>query len=82
MLEALRDRLLRTPTLYLDEMAIVLWDDIAFLATKSSTSHALSSKGWSKKTACVKTRERDLDLREEHLYCSQEASGRVNFDFI
>ena len=49
MLEALCDHLLEKPTLYLDEMAIFLWDEFALQATKSSISRALASKGWSKK---------------------------------
>ena len=66
MLEALCDRLLEKPTLYLDEIAIFLWDEFAFQATKASISRALASKGWSKKTAQVKARERNLDLRDEY----------------
>jgi transposase len=68
MLEALCDYLLENPTLYLDEMAIFLWDEFAIQATKSSISRALMSKGWSKKTARVKARERNLDLRDEYLH--------------
>ena len=68
MLEALCDYLLEKPTLYLDEMAIFLWDEFAIQATKSSISRALTSKGWSKKTARVKARERNLDLRDEYLH--------------
>lgn len=45
MLEALCDYLIEKPTLYLDEMAIFLWDEFALRATKSSISRALKSKG-------------------------------------
>ena len=66
MLEALCDRLLEKPTLYLDEMAIFLWNEFTLLATKLSISRALRSKGRSKKTARVKAREGNLELRDEY----------------
>ena len=66
MLEALCDHLLEKPNLYLDEMALFLWDEFNIQATKSSISRALTSKRWSKKTARVKARERNLDLRDEY----------------
>ncbi|KAJ5340390.1 hypothetical protein N7541_009514 [Penicillium brevicompactum] len=66
ILEALCDHLIEKPALYLDEMVIFLWDEFALQATKSSISRALKSKGWSKKTARVKARERNLDLRDEY----------------
>lgn len=49
MLEALCDRLLEKPGLYLDEMAIFLWDDFRMLVTTSCIRRALAFKGWSKK---------------------------------
>ncbi|KAJ5901578.1 hypothetical protein N7495_002106 [Penicillium taxi] len=45
MLEALYDYLLEKPNLYLDEMAIFLWDEFDIQATKSGTSRALAFKG-------------------------------------
>ncbi|KAL2700391.1 hypothetical protein AAEP93_008914 [Penicillium crustosum] len=51
MLTALCDHLLERPNLYLDEMAIFLWDEFEIQATKSSISRALAYEGWSKKTA-------------------------------
>lgn len=69
MLEALCDHLLEKPNIYLDEMAIFLWDEFAIQATKSSISRALASKGWSKKkkkTSRVKARRHNLDLRDEY----------------
>jgi hypothetical protein len=50
MLEALCDHLLEKPTLYLDEMAVFLWDKFDILITTSSISRALTLIGWSKKT--------------------------------
>lgn len=44
MLEALCDQLLEKPNMYLDEMAIFLWDEFDVQATKSSISRALASK--------------------------------------
>lgn len=58
ILEALRDHLLEKLTLYIDEMAIILWDEFTVRQTKSSISRALVSKGLSKKPAQVKARER------------------------
>jgi hypothetical protein len=51
MLEALCDHLVEKPTLYLDEMAIFLWDEFQILATTSSIRRALLSKGWSRKNS-------------------------------
>lgn len=68
MLEALCDHLIEKPALYLEEMVVFLWDEFALQATKSSVSRALQSKGWSKKTARVKARERNLDLRDEYYH--------------
>lgn len=68
MLTALCDHLLEKPNLYLDEMAIFLWDEFEIQATKSSISRALTYKGWSKKTARVKAGERNLDLRDEYTH--------------
>lgn len=58
MLEALCDHLIVKHALYLDEFALQV--------TKWSISRALKSKGWSKKTARVKAREGNLDLRDEY----------------
>jgi transposase len=51
MLDTLREYLLEKPDLYLNEMAVFLWDEFEVLVTKSSISRALSSIGWSKKAA-------------------------------
>jgi hypothetical protein len=66
MLEALCDHLLEKPNLYLDEMALFLWDEFDIQTTKSSISRALASKRWSQKNARVKARERNHDLRDEY----------------
>ena len=78
MLEALCDHLVEKPALDLDEMAVFLWDKFALQTTKSSISRALKSKGWSKKTARVKARERNLDLRDEyHQFISDFKSNHL-----
>jgi hypothetical protein len=66
MLETLRDHVIEKTTLYLEEMVVLLWDEFALQATKSSVSRVLISKGWSKNTAYIKARECNLDLRDEY----------------
>jgi hypothetical protein len=44
MLEALCDHLLEKPGLYLDEMALFLWDEFGTSVTVSSIRRALVSK--------------------------------------
>lgn len=45
MLEALCDHLLEKPGLYLDEIAIFLWDKFQTVVTTSSIRRALAFKG-------------------------------------
>ncbi|KAJ6116937.1 hypothetical protein N7512_006662 [Penicillium capsulatum] len=68
MLEALCDHLLEKPGLYLEEMAIFLWDEFRMLATTSSIRRALVSQGWSKKTARQSAKEQSAELREIYLH--------------
>lgn len=68
MLEALYDHLLEKPGLYLDEMAIFLWDEFQTLATTSSIWRALRHKGWSKRTAQQKAKEQSAELRGIYLH--------------
>ncbi|KAI3112716.1 hypothetical protein CBS147330_9904 [Penicillium roqueforti] len=68
MLEALCDHLLEKPGLYLEEMAIFLWDEFLMLASTSSIRRALVSKGWSKKTARQRAKEQNAELREIYLH--------------
>jgi hypothetical protein len=80
MLEALCDYLLEKPTLYLDEMAVFLWDEFDIHVTISSISRALSSIGWSKKIARQKAKERNQDLRDEYInYISDFHSDQLVF---
>jgi hypothetical protein len=57
MIEALCDRLLEKPGLYVDEMAIFLWDEFRVQITNSSLKRALTSVGWSKKVARQRAKE-------------------------
>ncbi|ODM18131.1 hypothetical protein SI65_06002 [Aspergillus cristatus] len=61
-------RLFEKPGLYLDEMAVFLWDEFQTLVTTSSIRRALVAEGWSKKTARQQARERNVDLREFYLH--------------
>lgn len=72
MLEALCDHRLEKPNIYLDEMAIFLWDEFAIQAIKSSISRALASKGWPKKTSQVKARRHNLGLRDEYFHFTSD----------
>jgi hypothetical protein len=67
MLEVLKEHLLEKPGLYLEEMAIFLWDEFDVLVSPSSISRALRSINWSKKTARRVAKERNPDLRYFHL---------------
>ncbi|CRG92909.1 hypothetical protein PISL3812_09987 [Talaromyces islandicus] len=80
ILEALCDHLLEKPALYLDEMAVFLWDEFNIYVTISTISKALTSIGWSKKTARQKAKERNRDLRNEYFnYISDFSSDQLLF---
>ncbi|CEJ62928.1 Putative Transposase [Penicillium brasilianum] len=68
MLEALCDHLLEKPGLYVDEMAIFLWDEFRVQVTNSSLKRALASVGWSKKVARQRAKEQNADLRDFYLH--------------
>lgn len=68
MLDALRDHLLEKPDLYLEEMAIFLWDEFDTLVTTSSIRRALVSIGWSKKVARRIAKQRNADLRDYYVH--------------
>jgi transposase len=68
MIEALCDHLSEKPGLYLDKMAVFLWDEFRTLVTTSSIRRALVAKGWSKKSTRQQARERNADLREWYLH--------------
>jgi transposase len=68
MFDTLREYLLEKPDLYLNEMAVFLWDEFEVLVTKSSISRALSSIGWSKKAARRVAKKQNPDLRDFYLH--------------
>ena len=68
MIEALCDYLCEKPGLYLDEMAVFLWDEFQTMVITSSIRRALVAKGWSKKTARQRAREQNADLRDYYLH--------------
>ena len=51
MLNALCDYLTKKPGLYVEEIAIFLWDEFNVLPSPSSFKQALSQEGWTKKKA-------------------------------
>jgi transposase len=68
MIEALCDRLLEKPGVYVDEMAIFLWDEFRVQVTNSSLKRALASVGWSKKVARQRAKEQNADLRDFYMH--------------
>jgi transposase len=68
MLEALRERLIEKPGMYLDEMIVFLWDDFRVLVSPPTVYRALDSIGWSKKTFRQVAGERNADLRDFYLH--------------
>lgn len=67
MLEALFDYLEEKPELYLDEMAVFLWDEFGTWAPTSSIRRALCANNWSKKAARQRAREQNKDTRDCYL---------------
>ena len=63
MLDALRDYLTQKPGLYVEEMAIFLWDEFNVLPSPSSIKRALFQEGWTKKKAQQRTKEPNAQLR-------------------
>lgn len=72
MMDALCDHLLEEPALYLHEMQVFLLDELTLHVSNSSISDALHRKGWSKKTAREKAKERNADLRDECFHNTAE----------
>ncbi|BCS00026.1 uncharacterized protein AKAW2_50367A [Aspergillus luchuensis] len=68
MMDALCDHLLEKPGLYLPEMQVFLLDEFSLHVSTSTISNALHRKGWSKKIARQKAKERNADLRDEYFH--------------
>jgi transposase len=64
MLEAILERLKEKPTLYLDELVVIIYDDFGKHVTKQSLSRTLTSIGWSNKAARQRAKERNANLRD------------------
>lgn len=64
MLDALCDHLAEKPTLYVEEMAVFLWDEFNILPSSSSIKRALSQAGWTKKNSQQKAKEQNPQLRD------------------
>ncbi|GFG19955.1 hypothetical protein IFM5058_10397 [Aspergillus udagawae] len=67
MLQVLCEHLHEEPGLYLDEMAVFLWNEFEIWVTTSSIRRALISSGWSKKIARLRAKERNAELRDIYL---------------
>jgi hypothetical protein len=78
MIEALCDRLLEKPGLYVDEMAINLWDEFRVQVTTSSLKRAFASVGWSKKVARQRAKEQNADLRDFYICITCQTFSRIN----
>ncbi|KAJ5244598.1 hypothetical protein N7489_004694 [Penicillium chrysogenum] len=68
MIKALCEHLSEKPGLYLDEMAVFLWDEFRTMITTSSIRRALVATGWSKKAARQRAKEQNADLRDYYLH--------------
>lgn len=68
MLDALREKLVDKPGMYLDEMSDFICDEFHVLVKPSTISRALARVGWSKKTARQEARERNADLRDFYIH--------------
>ncbi|KAJ5694341.1 hypothetical protein N7536_004753 [Penicillium majusculum] len=64
MVDALFDHLAEKPGLYVEEMAIFLFDEFNVVPSISSIKRALYRAGWSKKKAQQRASERNPQLRD------------------
>jgi hypothetical protein len=51
MLDALCDHLAEKPGLYVEELAVFVWDELHILPSSSSIKNALSRASWTKNKA-------------------------------
>lgn len=64
MVDALCDHLTEKPGLYLEEMAVFLWDEFNVLPSLSTIQRALSQEGWTKKKCQQRAKEQNPKLRD------------------
>jgi transposase len=81
MLKALCDHLLENPHLYLDEMAIFLWEEFQVHVTTCSIGRALKREAWSKKAAKYKASERNADLRDTYFHFMSDFCSKTDNKF-
>jgi hypothetical protein len=74
MLNALCDHLTGKPSLYVEEMAIFLWDEFNIFPSSSSIKRGLSHAGWTKKKALQKAKEQNSQPRD--FYCNFLCRGK------
>ncbi|KAJ5084558.1 hypothetical protein NUU61_009137 [Penicillium alfredii] len=72
MLEDLCDHLFEKPDFYLYDIELLFLDEFDVSVPKSTISDALHRKGWSKKTARQKAKERNIDLRDDYCHLISE----------
>ncbi|KAJ5608659.1 hypothetical protein N7528_009226 [Penicillium herquei] len=60
MLDALCDHLAEKPSLYVEEMAIFLWDEFTVLPSQSSVKRALARAGWNKRKPSKERKNKTL----------------------
>jgi hypothetical protein len=67
ILDTLCEHLLENPGLYLEEMALFMWDKFKVQVTTYSIARALKSIGWRKKKTIRRiAKGRNADLRDLH----------------
>jgi transposase len=74
MFDALCERLLEKPDLYLDEMVLFLLDEFGVQVSTQSIRRALRSIGWTKKKIRRIAKGRNADLRDLYMYNTQDFS--------
>jgi transposase len=79
VLDALLDRLLVKPDLYLDEMAEFIWDEFNLSVSTDSVRRSLKACNWSKKKTQRVACERDPDLRDA---CLRELSEYQSYQLV
>lgn len=75
MLDALCDHLAEKPGLYVEEMALFLWDQFEVLPSSSSVKRALTRAGWTKKKAQQRAKEQNPQLRDFYQHKLSEFSS-------
>lgn len=75
MVQVICDHLVEMPRLYLDGMAVFLWNEFEVLVTTWSIRCALKCEGWSKKASKQKARECNANLRDAYFHFISDFSS-------